>query len=86
MEETDGRILAKVGAEGVHSLALLDAQIGAAVKVEDGAQRAQYPALLRALQYFDVLPATLPPRLDEFMHRPIRNTRGEIVGEVRPVA
>ena len=60
-----------------------DLGIGFAVKVDDGAQRAQFPAVLRVLQYFDVLPAQLPQRLEEFMHRPLRNTRGEVVGEVR---
>ena len=29
------------------------------------------------------LPHVLPPRLAEWTHRAIRNTRGEIVGEVR---
>jgi len=32
------------------------------------------------------LPPDLPPRLNEFLHRPVRNSRGEVVGEVRPVA
>lgn len=86
IEETDGRVIAKVGAEGVHSVAILDQGIGAAVKVEDGAQRAQFPALVRLLQLLDALPETLPPRLEEFLKRQIRNTRGETVGEIRPVS
>jgi len=86
MEQTDGRVLAKVGAEGVHSLALLDAKIGAALKVEDGAQRAQHPAVLRLLQYLGVLPDPLPQPLAEFLRRPVRNTRGEVVGEIAPAA
>jgi L-asparaginase II len=86
MEESDGRILAKVGAEGVHSLALLDRGIGIAVKVEDGAQRAQGAAVLRLLQYLDALPQTLPARLADFYRRAVRNSRGEVVGEVRPIA
>ena len=84
MEETDGRVLAKVGAEGVHSLAVLDAGLGIALKVEDGAARAQYPAVLRLLQRLGALPDTLPPRLAEIVTRPVRNTRNEIVGEIRP--
>jgi L-asparaginase II len=83
IEETDGRVVAKIGAEGVHSVAVPDLGIGFAVKVDDGAQRAQFPAVLRILQHFDVLPVQLPARLEEFMHRPLRNTRGEVVGEVR---
>ncbi len=86
IEETSGRVVSKVGAEGVHSALSLDRGIGVAIKVEDGAARAQYPALLRALQVLDVLPATLPPRLEEIARRPIRNTRGEIVGDVRLIA
>jgi L-asparaginase II len=86
IEETDGRIVAKVGAEGVHSAAVLDQGIGVAIKVEDGAPRAQFPALVRLLQQLDALPETLPTRLDEFLRRQIRNTRGETVGEIRPVS
>jgi L-asparaginase II len=86
MEESDGRILAKVGAEGVHSLALLDRGIGIALKVEDGAQRAQGAAVLRLLQFLDALPESLPHRLADFYRRSVRNSRGEVVGEVRPVA
>jgi L-asparaginase II len=83
MEETNGRVVAKIGAEGVHSVAIPEQGIGFAVKVDDGAQRAQFPAVLRVLQLFDALPSTLPGRLEEFLRRPLRNTRGEVVGEVR---
>ena len=86
IEETDGRVVAKIGAEGVHSAAVPELGIGFAVKVDDGAQRAQFPAVLRILQVFDVLPSTLPPRLEEFLRRPVRNTRGEVVGEIRLLA
>ncbi|HEX3157959.1 MAG TPA: asparaginase [Gemmatimonadaceae bacterium] len=86
MEETEGRVLSKVGAEGVHSLAVLDQGIGAALKVEDGAQRAQYAAVLRLLHELDALPTPLPLRLAEFLHKPVRNTRGEVVGAVGPAA
>jgi L-asparaginase II len=85
IEETDGRAVAKIGAEGVHSIAVPEQGIGIAVKVDDGAQRAQFPAVIRILQMLDVLPAVLPQRLDEFYHRPVRNTRGEVVGEIRLV-
>jgi L-asparaginase II len=86
IEETAGTIIAKVGAEGVHSVAVLEAGIGFALKVEDGATRAQYPAVLRLLQLIGALPQRLPPRLEELQRRPVRNTRNEVVGEVRPVA
>jgi len=80
--ETAGRVVSKVGAEGVHCALLPERGIGIALKVEDGAQRAQVPALIRLLQELDALPAQLPPRLSEWMHKPVKNTRGECVGEV----
>jgi L-asparaginase II len=86
IEETEGRVVTKVGAEGVHSVALVEEGVGAAVKAEDGSPRAQYPAVLRLLQQLGALPELLPPRLAEFMERPVRNTRGEVVGRVGPVA
>lgn len=83
IEATEGRVISKIGAEGVHTVAIVDAGIGIAVKVEDGSMRAQFPAVLAALQHFGALPAELPPRLADFMRRTLRNTRGEPVGEVR---
>ncbi|HEX2723831.1 MAG TPA: asparaginase, partial [Gemmatimonadaceae bacterium] len=83
IEETGGRVITKVGAEGVHSAVILDAGIGVTVKVEDGNPRAQHPALLRLLQDLDALPDPLPPRLAEHLRKPVRNSRGEIVGETR---
>lgn len=86
LQETNGAVIAKVGAEGVHSVAVPALGIGLAVKVEDGAIRAQHIAVLAALQQLGVLPADLPPRLADFAQRPVRNTRGEHVGVVRAVA
>ena len=85
IEATEGRCIAKIGAEGVHCVALVDEGIGIAVKVEDGAQRAQFPAVISVLQHYGAVGRDLPPRLAEYFQRSLRNTRGEIVGEVRPL-
>ncbi len=83
IEETGGRLISKVGAEGVHAVSIPEQGIAVAIKVEDGATRAQHPALLKLLQHIRVLPDELPPRLAAFAHTPILNTRNELVGEVR---
>ncbi len=85
-EATDGRVVAKIGAEGVHSLAVIDAGIGVAIKVADGATRAQFPAVVRLLQHLGVLDDPVPPPLQDWLVRPVRNTRGAAVGDVRPAA
>lgn len=86
IEESNGRIISKIGAEGIHSALILDSSIGIAVKVEDGNQRAQFPALVQLLQNLGALPADLPPRLAEFKRKPLRNTRNEVIGDVMMLA
>src|SRR6266542_3928029 len=82
IEETGGRVISKIGAEGVHSAVILDHSIGIALKVEDGNSRAQYPALLHLLQELGALPNPLPQRLAELLRKPLRNSRGEVIGEM----
>ena len=83
IEETNGRVISKVGAEGVHAVTIPSQGIAVAIKVEDGAARAQHPALLKLLQLLGVLSEELSPRLAAFARTPIMNTRNELVGEVR---
>ncbi len=62
MEAVPG-LVCKVGAEGLHCAAVLDAGIGVAVRVEDGSDRAAAPALVRTLDLLGVLDdeAARPP-------------------------
>ncbi len=83
MNACGGNVVCKIGAEGVHTFAIVDRAIGFALKVEDGAPRAQYPAVLALLAAYDALPATLPDALRDHVQRAVRNTRGETVGEIR---
>jgi L-asparaginase II len=82
LHETHGRVFAKVGAEGVHTVMIPERKIGFVVKVEDGAVRAQHAAVVAVLQMLEVFPE-LPPKLAEYVQRPVKNTRGERVGELR---
>lgn len=82
MEAVGGNVVCKVGAEGVHTFAIIDRGLGFALKVEDGSQRAQYVAVLALLAEYDALPSPMPESLREATVRAVRNTRGEQVGEV----
>lgn len=80
MEAGGGNVICKIGAEGVHTFAIVNRGIGFALKVEDGSPRAQFPAVLALLDAYDALPRPLPDPLADFLRRPVRNTRGEQVG------
>lgn len=85
MAAAPGRVLAKVGAEGVYSAALPELGLGVALKVEDGDMRSSPPALLAVLQ--QVLArrgGTLPlERLGHHVQVELRNTRGAPTGVLR---
>jgi len=55
MQAAAGRIVVKVGAEGVYCAAVPGAELGIALKVHDGATRAAEPALLAVLQALGVI-------------------------------
>ncbi len=82
---TGGRLVGKVGAEGVYGVAVVDMGWGLAVKVEDGANRGLYPAVMRILEDLGLLLPHERERLAAYAAPVVRNRRGETVGAVRSV-
>ena len=78
-----GRIIVKVGAEGVYCGAVPGAELGIALKVHDGAARAAEPALVAVLQELGLLADDAVAELDRWAEPVIRNTRDETVGRLR---
>jgi L-asparaginase II len=89
MAALPGRVVAKVGADGVYCAALPAAGLGLALKVEDGDMRSSAPALLAALGQlagrlvvgFDA--AEWPAAVAPHAALPIQNTRGALTGMLR---
>lgn len=80
-----GRILAKVGAEGVYCAAVPGAELGIALKVEDGAWRAAEPALLAVLRALALITDDEIAELAGYAEPVVTNTRGERTGGLRAV-
>lgn len=83
MEAGRGRVVAKVGAEGVYCAAILPLGLGIALKVDDGAKRASEVALLEVLRQLDVLDDESYGRLASFAKPTVLNTRGQAVGRIQ---
>lgn len=83
MRTTRGRIFAKVGAEGVYCAGVPGAELGIAVKVEDGAKRATEPALIEVLRLLGLLTDEDMGQLDRYASPDVMNTRAEVVGSLR---
>ncbi|WP_231891266.1 asparaginase [Paenibacillus swuensis] len=85
IEVSQGRLIGKYGAEGVFLLSVPARGWGIAVKVEDGAERALYPAVLEALSQLGLLSADELAQLAEFRRPEQRNWAGTPVGFIEPV-
>ncbi len=82
MQASPGRVLAKVGAEGVYGASLPERGLGVALKVEDGSAKAAMIAVMACLRALEI-DGIDAPSLDRFAQMPLSNTRGEDVGEMR---
>lgn len=90
MRAARGRVVSKVGAEGVYTAGILSCRqwprgLGLAFKIEDGEDRRARPTVvIESLRQLGVLTGEAYKALESFASFPIRNHRGDTVGEVRP--
>jgi len=78
MRAHPGRVVTKVGAEGVYSALLVREGLGVALKVVDGHSLASALAIANVLSELG-----LKPQPSSLIRKAITNSRGETVGEMR---
>lgn len=84
-----GHLISKIGAEGVYTAGVLPCErwprgLGLAFKIEDGEdRRARSTIAIEALRQLDVLDEDAYKRLSPYASFPVRNHKGEKVGEIR---
>ncbi len=84
MRHTGGRMIGKVGANGVYCVGVKEKGLGLAVKIEDGSMEVLSTVVLQVLLDLDLLSSREYQKLKHF-HRPdITNDRGIVVGAQRP--
>lgn len=84
MQAAQGKVLLKVGAEGVMCAVLPRLGLGVAVKVGDGASRAAGIAMAAILGSLDVLSEARMHDLGALVRPAVTNRAGVQVGEIRP--
>lgn len=86
MRVTRGRILAKVGAEGIQCLGIdVPTPMGMAIKVVDGSWRAVPAIAIAVLEKLQLLSASEVAALSDYGNVALRNHRGLEVGKIEPV-
>ncbi len=83
---TKGAVIAKVGAEGVYAGVIPNAQIGFAVKIEDGADRASMVALGALLDKLGAVDSATAEQLARYFRPTIINSQGKVTGRIVPSA
>ena len=82
MSAAPGRLVGKVGAEGVYVLGVVPLRAGLALKVEDGSFRALVPVLAAVLRRLKWLSPKEQASFDELADPVLRNHAGLVVGDV----
>jgi L-asparaginase II len=77
---TKGRLLSKMGAEGVWIVGVRDGETGLAIKCEDGSGRAPYPVGLAVLRHRGLLSEAEWDALGHWHDPALRNHRKIVVG------
>ena len=85
MLATHGRIIGKLGADGVYCAAVLGEDLALALKMEDGNMAAMPLAVMRILQQLQLLSAAEQESLARFSAYDNYNCQGDKVGETRAV-
>jgi len=88
MRATPGRVISKVGAEGVYTAGVNPCEewpkgLGVAIKIEDGDdKRARPTVVIEALRQLGVLVDESLDAVSRYAFFPVLNRRGDVVGEV----
>ena len=90
MRAAKGRLVSKVGAEGVYTVGVLPCEewprgLGLALKIEDGDDhRARPTVVIESLRQLGILADQSLEAVSRYAFFPVRNRRGDVVGEISP--
>jgi len=94
MQAFHGELVSKEGAEGVYAIGVPPAlaralgeegSVGIALKIDDGGERGRDAVTIETLRQLGLAAGDRGKALKPLAGRRIRNVRGDIVGELRPV-
>jgi L-asparaginase II len=93
MREFRGTLVAKEGAEGVYAVGIPAAlarrrggeAVGIAIKIADGAERGRDAVTVEVLRQMGFVSGARLARLRRLVLKPVRNVRGDVVGDLHTV-
>lgn len=84
MRVTRGKLVAKLGADGVYCVGAARSDIGMAIKIEDGNVKVLSSVVLETLKQLELISSEELDELKHFYIKDIKNSQGDKIGEIRP--
>ncbi len=84
IRHTNGKLIGKIGAEGIYCVGLKEQAIGVAVKIEDGSMNVLPPVVMYILKELDVLAKSELKKLESYCTLNNYNDVNKVVGKIRP--
>lgn len=75
----------KIGADAVQAIGVRSAGIGIAIKIVDGASRALHTVTCSVLEQLGLMDDHARQVLERYREPPIRNARGTVAGQIKPL-
>jgi len=85
MRYTNGKLIAKIGAEAVYCLGIKEKNLGVCIKIADGSERAVYPVVMQLLLELDVINNSEYEKLKHWHKAKLLNNLEEHIGYIIPV-
>jgi L-asparaginase II len=85
MEVTKGKLLAKLGADGVYCVSVMGKGIGIALKIESGDVRVIQPVIVELLTQLELITDDEKCRLQSRLNSSIYNHRQQVIGRLETV-
>jgi L-asparaginase II len=77
-----GKLIGKIGAEGVYTIGVKERNIGIALKIESGSMAVIPPVIMRTLRELDILTRQELDDLQKYMEMDSLNDNGRLVGKI----
>ncbi|MGI6122745.1 MAG: asparaginase [Acetivibrionales bacterium] len=85
MQHTNGKLIAKIGAESVYCLGIKEKNLGICIKIVDGGERAVYPVVIQLLLELKVIGDDEYEKLKHWHISKLLNNLDEHIGYIIPV-
>ena len=85
MQYTNGKLIAKIGAEAVYCLGIKEKNLGICIKIADGSERAIYPVVMQLLLELNIISDNEYEKLKHWHMTKLLNGLDEHIGYIIPV-